>query len=714
VVGMAGLAVTWGVVAQDNLGSNNTATSAVVTASGLEPQVESVAMDAGSTSVRAPASTVTHTGDVIELPVNENPTTLPPPPDSRIPSAATNLIAISLEQVPVQDVVNMFSQISGANIIMCGAFTNHFVTASLKNVEWKAALSLSLGSVNLSMIEDVSGILMVVTAEKYADKLREIEAAKPLITKTYTPRYLSAVDLVVQVMAMKVLSPRGTIITSQSATQDKANLKSGSAGANTQNPSILTAIVITDIKEYLEKAETVIRNLDRCEPQVLIEARIIDVGTSTSEKVGFDWEMLDKFGFSAGVKDLKWNFADTHVVDNSTVNSYGLKDTRENTDKLKNNYDLGGNQYEKTEVISPGYYDTAGNYVPPVTGPQAAREMNDSITRSRDVSSLKTDTKSDNLTESKMGSAFLNVTDVSLFLSAIKRDNNTEMLSHPVMIVGNKVEAKIHVGEQTWMISLKKDVQNTGAAPQNSYSETATPIDLGLKMWVIPEIDANNDSIRLSIEPEMTVWVKDITTPQGSVYPVISTRRLTTRVNVPSGLTVVIGGLVDNKKTKVEKSVPILGDIPLIGLLFRHTEDAVSKHNLLIMLTPTILDPRKPVSGYETTAQQTVDKFEKVPQLPSKSVVTNLSTNVAQTVAAPASTNMTGDTLTVPSSSANLPASAAAYSPYAPAPVPVQPAAALGASPAQPVQPGSGAEAAIRGATAPVPGGGAPPEAVKP
>ena len=130
----------------------------------------------------------------------------------------------------------------------------------------------------------------------------------------------------------------------------------------------------------------------------------------------------------------------------------------------------------------------------------------------------------------------------------------------------------------------------------------------------------------MTIEPEMTVFVRNITTAQGSVYPVTSTRRLSTRVSVPNAHTVVIGGLVENKKQKKEKKVPLLGDIPLLSYLFTHTQDIDEKHNLLIMLSPTILDEKKPVTGMESIAQLTVNQFEQTPLAPVPNVPTNSMT----------------------------------------------------------------------------------------
>jgi type II secretory pathway component GspD/PulD (secretin) len=180
------------------------------------------------------------------------------------------------------------------------------------------------------------------------------------------------------------------------------------------------------------------------------------------------------------------------------------------------------------------------------------------------------------------------------------------------------VEAKIHVGEMTWQITLKKDVVQTGAAPQTDYSEEATEVQLGLKLWVIPEIDLEADVVRMTVNPEMTVFVENITTPQGSIYPVTSTRTLTTRVNVPSGETLMIGGLIEYATSKKEKRVPFLGDIPIIGLLFRHVEEVTEKHNLVVMLTPTILEDAAPSTGYEAMGWQAIEEFEMTPLAPSK------------------------------------------------------------------------------------------------
>ncbi|MBU4366938.1 MAG: hypothetical protein KKF10_07350 [Verrucomicrobia bacterium] len=519
-------------------------------------------------------------------------------------AAGTSLITVAFDNVPVQDVVNMFAQISGANIIMAGSFTNMFITANLKNVEWKSALNLALGSVNLSMIEDPSGILMVVTSEMYPKKLQEIEATKPLVTRTIVPRYLNAVDLVEQIKLFKVLSPRGCITTSQSAQQDKISLKSAPTidALTIQNPSITTAIVITDIKEYVDKVEALIRVLDKREPQVFIEARIINVTSGDIKKLGVDWGMLDSFGAQAGLRDVIWNYDDEHSVDNEKTSKFDQYDKRSYQDDINKDYDINGQ--------------------PIVNEP--TRKITDKIGQERNIEDKRIDTILDTITQTRTATAFLNVDQVSLFLSALEKNSNAEMISHPQIVVGNRMEAKIHVG-QKYPVLPTIVIPPTQLGGQYTYTDGEKEIvDLGLTLWVIPEIDFVHNTVRLTVRPGTATKEDNVINPQtGKTYPIVASRELTTRVNVPSGHTVAIGGLMENTTSKVEKKVPILGDIPLLGLLFRHTEDVVLKNNLIILITPTILDDSKPLTGLEAVAQLTIDKYEKIPLTAVKAVPSN-------------------------------------------------------------------------------------------
>jgi general secretion pathway protein D len=413
-------------------------------------------------------------------------------------------------------------------------------------------------------------------------------------------------------------------MTSQSKDQDKSNLKSSGNNEVFQNPSITTAVIVRDLKEYVEKVDAIVRDLDRREPQVLIEARIVDVVSAAGKKTGFDWQMLDHYGVEAGLGPFEWKATDTRNTVNTRNNRSYQYDNRFNVDELNQRYDINGMQYEETTTTYEEQPPGSGNWVAN-TLVTPTRTMTDSIRRGQEMSVERADILNDTLSESRSAAAVLSMDKMRLFLSALESDNNAEMVSHPVIVVGNKVEAKIHIGENSWRISLRRNVVNTGAAPEANYSEDASPVDLGLRMWVIPEVDLDHSMVRLTVNPAMTIWLRDIKTEQGSVYPVTSTRQLTSRVNVPSTHTVVIGGLMENRKTKTERKVPLLGDIPLLGYLFKYNEDLEQKHNLIIMITPTILDETAPATGLEELALATIARMGRAAE-----------TNSAPEAAAPA------------------------------------------------------------------------------
>lgn len=534
---------------------------------------------------------------------------------------APELVSVSFDEVPVPDVVNMFSRITGANIIVAGVFTNYLITANLQDVQWRTALNLLLGSVGLSTIEDPSGILMVVTSEEYEKKVQALEDTRPLVTRVFAPRYLNPVDLVDQVREMNVLSRRGRVVTSQSREQHLSSLKSSEATVRPfaesearQNPSITTVVVVTDMKEYVERIEALIAQLDRREPQVFIEARIIDIVSSDGSKFGFDWEMLDAFGISARFQDMSWSWSDTRE-DRTSRDARDLRyDERSFSDRTRSRYDMHGRQYEEVEIDYVESPPDSGRWLER-TRIIPTREIDDEIRAGREIRSEYGDAAMRALERTRTASAILSASEVSLMLSALRKSGNAKMLSHPSLIVGNRVESKIHVGETTWQIMMIRE-PGRDQFERDVYSEQATPVDLGLKLWVIPEIDFEDRVVRMTVSPEMTVFVEDIITAQGSVYPVTSTRNLSTRVNVPSGETLVIGGLIEYAESKREKKVPFLGDVPLLGMLFRHTQNMLEKHNLVIMLTPTILDDTLPATGYEAMGWQAVEDFEMVPLSP--------------------------------------------------------------------------------------------------
>jgi type IV pilus assembly protein PilQ len=174
---------------------------------------------------------------------------------------------------------------------------------------------------------------------------------------------------------------------------------------------------------------------------------------------------------------------------------------------------------------------------------------------------------------SGLGIGILN-TDVEAVLHALAERNQVNLLSRPRVVTMDNQESVIEVGDQ---IPFKK---------LNQFGVTSFEFkDATVQLVVKPHI-IGSEFILLEVAPKADF--QNGFTPDGT--PIISTRKASTKVKVRNGETIVIGGLIRDSLIKNEQKVPILGDIPLLGLLFKSTKSTKVKTELIIFITPVILD----------------------------------------------------------------------------------------------------------------------------
>jgi general secretion pathway protein D len=185
---------------------------------------------------------------------------------------------------------------------------------------------------------------------------------------------------------------------------------------------------------------------------------------------------------------------------------------------------------------------------------------------------------------------------LGFFLDAFAISNDADILSTPHILATDNTPAEIHVQLNT---SLQKNAASYGAPSAGGASGSASAFALysapatanygkiGPKIKVTPHID-DSEEVRLDVEE--TISDLTGTPPQGTLGTVDFTERgAITTLTVKDGHTAVIGGLVGNKVTHYATKVPLLGDIPLLGTLFRSTNDKIQKTNLVLVLTPHII-----------------------------------------------------------------------------------------------------------------------------
>jgi type IV pilus assembly protein PilQ len=165
---------------------------------------------------------------------------------------------------------------------------------------------------------------------------------------------------------------------------------------------------------------------------------------------------------------------------------------------------------------------------------------------------------------------------LSATLSALAQRGLSKILSAPKVTTINNQQARILVGQKIPYTTTT--VTQAGSTQQTQF------LDVGVKMTVIPTINADK-RITLYVKPEVSLYVR-----ADAAGPVIGSREAETTVLVNDGDTVVIGGLITDQDIKNATSVPLLGDIPIIGHLFRRDYKSKDRTELLVFITPRILE----------------------------------------------------------------------------------------------------------------------------
>ncbi len=182
--------------------------------------------------------------------------------------------------------------------------------------------------------------------------------------------------------------------------------------------------------------------------------------------------------------------------------------------------------------------------------------------------------------------AFLDADGVSAVLSFLNRDTDTEVVATPRAVTLDNQTATLSVTRAFPIFQVTPGSANSPAGA------TVTYTNLGAILYVTPRIAADNN-VSLKVVPEVSnIDGRDEQTLNGqpNTANIYAIRRIETSVMIPSGSTLVMGGLVNDTRTKSFTKVPLLGDIPFAGLAFRKEGKTRNKQNLLIFVTPTIVD----------------------------------------------------------------------------------------------------------------------------
>jgi type II secretory pathway component GspD/PulD (secretin) len=333
----------------------------------------------------------------------------------------------------------------------------------------------------------------------------------------------------------------------------------------TADPRTKQLILVTTERDFETLTNLLVR-LDVPTKQVLIEARLIETSKNPKSVKGIDWTgTLEKQQVTFGNGITKG----TTTTSDGQASTTTLPSGRTITDS-------SGTASQTTLSTLLGSGGISAN---------TARGMNPAT-------------------------AFLNADGVSAVLSFLNTDNDTEVVATPRAVTADNEMASLSITHAYPIFQVTPGSANSPAGAQVTYT------NVGTLLKVTPRISAR-EHIALRVIPEVSnIESKDVqivngTRNEANVYAI---RRIEANVVIPSGNTLVMGGLISDSKSQAHTKVPILGDLPGLGLAFRKDTKSRSKSNLLIFVTPTIVKEEDfqptPSNFLQTKAADSTDMQE--------------------------------------------------------------------------------------------------------
>ncbi|MCG2704085.1 MAG: hypothetical protein L6366_06925 [Candidatus Omnitrophica bacterium] len=188
---------------------------------------------------------------------------------------------------------------------------------------------------------------------------------------------------------------------------------------------------------------------------------------------------------------------------------------------------------------------------------------------------------------------------INLVLNTLANNYDANILSAPRVTTVNNREAVIKIVTELRWVVPQVEVGDTGGVTITWAEADDSPRDVGISLKVTPMI-TDDGQISMELEPEVSEKMSDVSLVAVSgtsqipyTIPIVDTRTTKTKVVIGNKQTLIIGGLIKNIKTKGVTKIPVLGDIPVLGWLFKSRKDTNAKSELIIFVSPTIINQQE-------------------------------------------------------------------------------------------------------------------------
>lgn len=457
-------------------------------------------------------------------------------------------VTFNFQDVPVRTVLQLIAELSDLNIVASDSVQGN-VTLRLINVPWDQALDIVLQAKGLDKRR--SGNVVWVAPQAEIAKFEQdkenarlaLEERAEMVTEYIPISYGNAEDIAKLLTDESKGSQGGGAGAAGGAGQSRGFLSSrGSISFDRRTNTLL----IIDIPQRVAEIRRLVDLLDKPVDQVVIEARIVIANESFARELGA------RFGIT-GNKD----------------NAYFSGNLEANSANRTSDVNTAiANQTALNAWI-------AGGRVGPAPVPQASQ-----ITRGLNVNLPTSFQNAGSLALSILNAGYL----LDIELSALQQEGRGEVISNPRVVTSNQKEAIIRQGQEVGYLTV------TGG--QSNNVPTVQFKDVLLELKVTPTITADG-RVFLNIAVKKDEILDFVSIGAFGDVPQLSKREVTTAVLIDDGQTVVIGGVYEFSNRSDVTKVPFLGDLPIIGNLFKTKGRAKSKAELLIFVTPKVLQVAK-------------------------------------------------------------------------------------------------------------------------
>ena len=441
-----------------------------------------------------------------------------------------NKISLDFQDIEVRRVLQLLADFTGINMVAADTVQGN-ITLRLKDVPWDQALDIVLKTKNLDKRRNGNVIWIAPVSELI--KAEEEEAKAIAQSVKLAPLQTEYIRL-----SYAKAADIEKLIT-QGKNSSNNNNSSGMANNDTLVDGLLSprgtlstdprtnTVIINDTSQKIDQIRKMVDLLDVSVKQVMIEARIVRASTDFTKEMGVKWGILSQ-GITSN-NDL--------LVGGSDTTLWNLRDPEKDTD-------TGGWKYE---IERPDNLNVNLGAVTPGA--------------------------------SRIAFGLISLSDfmLDLELSAVQADGYGEVISTPKVMTADKQTAKIESGSQVPFSSSTGTGAN--ATPKIEFKDVVLSLD------VTPSITPDGKvQMNLDIKKDSIAGV----TPQGQFY--FNKNMVNTNVLVNNGETVVLGGIFEQENLNKQTKVPFLGDLPYVGKLFRRESKQDNKRELLIFVTPRIVN----------------------------------------------------------------------------------------------------------------------------